>query len=95
MNKVKMRADAHPADEHETDRVTCGGACAGHESEREVTANRGDRRHQNRAQSRPRGVRRRRRLYRGPVSCILLANSTIRIPFFAIRPTSVTRPTCE
>ena len=28
-----------------------------------------------------------------PCSCSLLANSTIRMPFLAIRPTSVIRPT--
>ena len=30
-----------------------------------------------------------------PRRCIWLANSTMRIPFFDTRPTSVTRPTCE
>jgi hypothetical protein len=30
-----------------------------------------------------------------PASWSLFANSTIRMPFFAISPTSVTRPTCE
>ena len=30
-----------------------------------------------------------------PRSCRVFANSTIRIPFFAISPTSVIRPTCE
>ena len=33
------------------------------------------------------------RACRGPVSCRWLANSTIRMPFFATRPTSVIRPT--
>ena len=30
-----------------------------------------------------------------PSSCSRLANSTIRMPFFAIRPTRVISPTCE
>ena len=30
-----------------------------------------------------------------PRSCRVFANSTMRIPFFAIRPTSVISPTCE
>ena len=44
----KNGADAHPADQHETDRVTRRRARASHESKREVTADGGDRRHQNR-----------------------------------------------
>ena len=30
-----------------------------------------------------------------PCSCSWFANSTMRIPFFETRPTSVTSPTCE
>ena len=30
-----------------------------------------------------------------PCACSVFANCTIRIPFFAIRPTSVINPTCE
>ena len=30
-----------------------------------------------------------------PRACCAFANSTMRMPFFDTRPTSVTRPTCE
>ena len=85
MKRVKMVPMRHPADEHQTDRVTRFGAGAGHEDERQVTRNRRDRRHQDRPQSRCGRLPLPRRLYRSPVCCSLLANSTIRIAFLAIK----------
>jgi hypothetical protein len=46
--KSKDSADAHPADKHQTDRVTGCGARAGHQRERKVTADGGNGGHQNR-----------------------------------------------
>ena len=91
----EQRADRHAADEHEADRVTRDGAGAGDERQREVAGDRGDGRHQDRAQADARRLPDRLELARARSRCSSLANSTMRMPFFEIRPTSVTRPTCE
>ena len=93
VNSVPMR---HPADEHDADRVARDGARRRSPSvsgkcpatvatvvirigRRRVVA----------------ATRAPRRSCSCPCACWALANSTIRMPFFDTRPTSVTSPTCE
>ena len=73
-------------------RVARAGAGAAREDERKMAGDGGHGGHQDRAQAGAggfdHGVE-----FALPASCSLLANSTMRMPFFATRPTSVMRPT--
>ena len=91
----EQRADGHPAHQHDADRIARDGARRRDERQRKVAATPSrpwSSRSAEGASSPPRALR---RSCSSPFSCCALANSTIRMPFFETRPTSVTSPTCE
>ena len=86
------RRREHAAHDAGADRVARAGAGAGRDRERQHAEDERERGHQDRAEAQPRRLDRRRRRRQALVRASARANSTIRIAFFAARPSSVTRP---
>ena len=88
---VDERREAEPADDDPAERLARLGAGAAAQDQRQAAEDGRQHRHHHRPQADDRGVAIASRTD-CPWSRSWLANSTIRMPFLAIRPTSMTRP---
>jgi hypothetical protein len=83
-----------PATSTGADAVARLRARSGDEHERQVAEHRRRRRHQH-GPHRVSDASRSAATFAMPCDCSVFANWTIKMPFFAIKPTSVINPTCE